>query len=311
MENLIIYDWVSITSKVHDVLSIKQLLGMESAPWLPGNGSHGFPFAEYYDCIKIHFGRDDGFVWLEMSGQGCRAFESYGNGNYEALFQLVLENPGDMKITRLDVAYDDKMGIICMDKLCSDTRNSNFVSRFNDWEIREGSKGSSVCHGSMKSEIYLRIYDKAMERGFTDGRHWVRVELQLRRDRALQFIQEAGDIGSRFCGVLVNYVRYVEPDGLDQNKWRWPMLDYWAELCESAVRISLYIKPGTEYNLFNLTNFVFKQAGNAIDTALYILGPEQFLKELKERQTRPNPKYTKLKEESERIRNFDDTVYCN
>lgn len=302
MENIILYDWVSITSKVHSVQDIKRLIGMESVPWVAGNGSHGFPYAEYYECIKIHFGRDDGYVWLEMSGQGCRAFETYGNGDYELLFYEVIQNPGEAKITRLDVAFDDQTGIICMDKLCSDTRNGNFISRFANWQIIEGNKDASVCHGSMQSELYLRIYDKALERGYKDGRHWIRIELQLRRDRALQFIQQAGDIGTKFCGVLVNYVRYVEPDGLDQNKWRWPMLDYWAALCETAVKISLYVKPGTDYNLGNLNNFVFKMGGNAVDSAIKIYGIDGFLELLKEFKPRPNPKYTKLVEDSERIK---------
>lgn len=302
MENLILYDYLSISTKIHDIAGMKEMLGLENVSWVSASNGKWSKNRMFFESISINFGRDDGWIWFEMSGQGCRAFETYGNGDYEALFQLVLDNPGDMKVTRLDVAFDDKTGIICMDKLRSDTRNGNFVSRFIDWEIREGNKGSSVCHGSDKSEIFLRIYDKALERGYTDGRHWIRLELQLRRDRALQFIQLVGDIGTKFCGVLVNYVRYVEPDGLDQNKWRWPMLDYWAELCESAVKISLYLKPGTDYNIFNLTNFVFKQAGNAIDTALHILGEKQFMKELSERGTCPNSKYTKLIEESERIK---------
>lgn len=302
MENIILYDWLSITSKIHTVQEIIILLGMEHAPWVPGTGSHGFQFAEYYECIKIHYGRDDGYVWLEMSGQGCRAFETYGNGDFDSLFALVLNNPDDMKITRLDVAYDDKSGIICMDNLISDTRSNNFCSRFIDWQIVEGTKGSSVCHGSMKSDIYLRIYDKAMERGYKDGRHWVRIEIQLRRDRAMQFVREHLGIGEKFCGVLINYVRYVEPCDFDTNKWRWPIVNYWANLCETSARISLYEKVGTEYNIFNLTNFVFKQAGNAVDTAIKILGEEQFFAELAERGTRPNPKYVKLLEDSRRMK---------
>lgn len=172
MENLILFDYLSISTKIHDLAGIKEMLGLENVPWHNGKNGKWSKNRLFFNSISINLGSADGWIWFEMSGQGCRDFETYGNGNYEALFQLVIQNPGDMKITRLDVAYDDKMGIICMDKLCSDTRNSNFVSRFNDWEIREGSKGSSVCHGSMKSEIYLRIYDKAMERGFTDGRHF-------------------------------------------------------------------------------------------------------------------------------------------
>lgn len=168
-----------------------------------------------------------------------------------------------------------------------------YVSRFNEWQVIEGSKGCSVTHGSMKSEIFLRIYDKAAERGLEDGFHWIRVELQLRRDRAMQFVTEPGDIGSRFCGVILNYLRYIEPSD-DTNKWRWPLTEYWSKLVLSADAISLYQKPGSEYNLANMTAYVFNQAGNAIDATIQVLGLEKFLSELHARDTRPNPKYIDL-----------------
>lgn len=291
VHDIIIYDALSITSRIHQVSDIVELLGMQDAPWITVNGAKGFAYRQYYECISIHHCRDDGIIWLEMTGQGCRAFESYGSGDYESLFQLVQDNPGDMKITRLDVAFDDHTGILDIKRLCDDTRNSLFVSRFNEWQVIEGSKGCSVTHGSMKSEIFLRIYDKAAERGLDDGSHWVRVELQLRRDRAMQFIKQSGDIGSRFCGVLLNYVRYIEPDGLDSNKWRWSLKPYWQNLVNFSSAISLYVKPGTEYNMARMTNYVFEQAGNAIDATIQILGLDTFLEELYSRDARPNPKY--------------------
>jgi len=39
--------------------------------------------------------------------------------------------------------------------------------------------------------VLVRIYDKAAERGFTDGRRWARVSLQLRDKRAEGVFQYA------------------------------------------------------------------------------------------------------------------------
>lgn len=300
MENLVIYDALSITSRIHQVSDFLEILGLRDAPWMTVNGAKGFSYRQYFECISIHHCRDDGIIWLEMTGQGCRAFESYGTGDYESLFRLVQENPGDMKITRLDIAFDDHSGILDIVQLCNDTRRQEYISRFNEWQVIEGSKGCSVTHGSMKSEIFLRIYDKAAERGLEDGSHWIRVELQLRRDRAMRFVQETGDIGSRFCGVLLNYVRYVEPDGLDSNKWRWSLKGYWQQLVQASSAISLYVKPGTEYNMARMTNYVFEQAGNAIDATIKILGVDTFLEELKAREAKPNPKYQQIIEKASR-----------
>ena len=231
-----------------------------------------------------------------MSGQGCRTFESLGTGDFDKLFSFVLQ--GHAHITRLDVAFDDHTGLLDINQLDDDSRAGNVVSRFRTrggtWETDSKTLGKSVTFGSQKSDIYIRIYDKAAERHCEDGTHWIRVEMQLRRDRALSFIGLDGTFGERFSGVLVNYVRFVEPLEGDSNKWRWPMKDYWSDFLGDAVKISLYVKPGMEYNIDHLDSYVFHQAGNAIDAAVQIYGIRGFLDRLKERHTLPNPKYKQL-----------------
>ena len=58
----------------------------------------------------------------------------------------------------------------------------------------------TVYFGSAKSEVRFRIYDKAQERGGL-GYHWVRFEMQLRRERAFNFLVSELVLGERFCGV--------------------------------------------------------------------------------------------------------------
>lgn len=213
-ENKIIYDWVSITSKIHSTDDFIRLLGLQSVTWETVKGAHGYHDRLYWSSISIHYnGRDDMGIWLEMSGQGCRAFESFGTGDYAALFDEVLENPGEMNITRLDIAFDDHSGILDIEEICRDTENDRFVGQFGKWAVTRGTDGSSVLHGSRSSEILVRIYDKAAERGFDDGRHWVRVELQLRRERARSFLSSLRALESGFlvfcpiiydmCGSLI------------------------------------------------------------------------------------------------------------
>ena len=150
----------------------------------------------------------------------------------------------------------------------------------------------------------IRIYDKAAERGFTD-RHWIRVELQHRADRAADFVRELlsrkCDVGLLFRGVLYNYLRYVDDPETDSNKWRWPMKDYWEKLLDGIGRIRLYKKPGTEYNMINLENFVFGQAGNAIDTYIRIKGECSFMEALKNRPNKNlKSEYRRLIRDSEK-----------
>lgn len=301
--NCVLYDWVSITSKIHSPQNFIELLGLQDVTWETVAGARGYRDRLYWNHISIHYnGREDMGVWLEMSGQGCRAFESYGTGDYEVLFDEVRENLGEMNLTRLDVAFDDHEGLLDIWELERDTRDLLFVSKFRRtmlewlWDMETEIGAVSIYHGRKVSEVMIRIYDKAAERGFTDGRHWVRVELQLRQERALAFVDEPGTIGGKFAGVIRNYVRYVEKSD-DSNKWRWPMKLYWERFLGGAAAIRLYVKPGVEYNLHNLEQFVYQQAGGAVATLMEIVGEDEFRRGIQQRGTQLNPKYRALLDE--------------
>jgi phage replication initiation protein len=260
-ENMVIYDWLSFTSKVHSPDDLIAALGLEKCPWTNTKGAKGYQDRKYFSAISIHYnGRPDMGVWVEMSGQGCRTFESLSSVGWPGLFGFIVSN--GLKITRFDVAYDDHTGILNIGQISSDTQCGMFISKSNYWETVLSSKGSTVQIGSPQSKILIRIYDKAAERGKPDE-HWVRCEIQMRDDRAVQFTKIPLPIGQAFTGVLLNYLRYIQP-GEDQNKWRWPMTDYWLNLVEDAEKISIYKTPGMDYNEARCKRYVVNQAGNAI-----------------------------------------------
>lgn len=293
--NLIIYDWLSFTSHHHSVANLIEALGLESVPWEDTKGARGYRDRMYFGSISIHFnGRDDMGVWVEMSGQGCRTFESLSTlaDCWKDIFDFIACET--LKITRLDVAYDDHIGLLDMNRIVQDTQNGEYISKAEYWETILSSKGSTVQIGSPTSDVLIRIYDKARERNCEAGEHWVRVELQLRNDRAIKFTQLPYSIGESWCGVMINYLRYVDPDPLDSNRWRWPLKDYWGELLYNASAISIYEKPGTDYNLARCANYVINLAGNAVDAYIQICGVDGFLSDLKKRTTRRNPKYDQL-----------------
>lgn len=268
-------------------------LGLGHCPWQDTKGAHGYLDRKYFSCISIHYnGRADMGVWVELSGQGCRTFETLSDRGWADLFQWI--DTQQLKITRLDVAFDDHTGILNMGQIVEDTRLQNYVSRSDYWETVLSSKGSTVQIGSPQSKVLIRIYDKAAERHCEPGTHWIRVELQLRDDRALQFTKIPLSVGDAFSGVLLNYLRYVLPDDTDTNKWRWPMTDYWVNLLEVLSPISIYTAPGMDYNLDRCRNYVVNQAGNAIDALIQIYGIHEFTEMIKERTTARNPKYDQL-----------------
>lgn len=307
-ENSILIDWLSFTSKIHSPEEIISLLGMDGCGWEVISGMHGYQERLYYESISIHYaGRADMGVWLEMSGQGCRAFETYGNGDYKALFSLIIEEPA-VHVTRLDVAFDEYTNILDIDKLCSDTLQGRYRSKMDFYEVIQSSNGKSVDIGSKQSDVMIRIYDKLAERlskmrSDEDKEkirdeipHWVRVETQMRDERAKEFIRllcSGLEIGTAYTGVLRNYLEYGYYREKDGKNVFCPFV-YWEKLLDGAAPLSIYVTPGVDYNLERCENYVFNSAGNAIDALIKIHGKEKFMRLLSKRKIQQNPKYINL-----------------
>lgn len=300
LANIILFDWFSITSKCDSADSIKLLLGMGDVPWQLTTGMHGYRSRYYFESISIHFDGNNNTVWLEMSGQGCRAFETYSDhSDWFKLFDLVLHDPDNYHITRLDVAYDDWTGVLNIKTLNRYSRERCLVSKFRDYGVDQSYVKDDIClyYGSKKSDVLFRCYNKAAERNREDVKHWVRFEMQLRDERALAFLQNFEmldrNIGMCFMGVLNNYLRFVKPSA-DTNKARWDTAPFWLRFVSCVERISLFTKKDVEYNYSQLKNYVLNQAGNAVDCLISIDGIDKFYEDLKHREANPNPKYSSL-----------------
>ena len=297
-ENLILFDWLTFTSHADSPESLMILLGLKDVPWQKmDKGRNGYRQRYFFENISILYdGAENMGVCVDMSGTGCRAFETYSTISWMELMQILHYSAGDYNVTRLDMAFDDHTGILDIDELRDDTDDHLYVSRSRTWKVEYGSSGTTIYHGSPKSDMYIRIYDKAAERDLQDV-HWIRVEMQMRDDIASGFIAGLmiNPVGIHFRGVLHNYLRYVVDPGTDENMSRWSMTDYWSALIDGMQQIRCWSAPGVEYNEFKLSNFVINQAGNALDCYLYIFGVEDLIRELGNRAIKPSPKYERLK----------------
>ncbi len=310
-ENKILIDWLSFTAKNHDVYSIIDVLGLGKLNFTETYGMYGYKDRFFYDGISIHFNsdRNEG-VWVEMSGQGCRAFETYSEhkDGFLHLFEIFKIFSENYHVSRLDVAYDDFTGVIPLKSFANDILNKNFVSKFKEASMTvtcaAGHVGHTIDCGSRKSDIKFRVYDKAYERGFRDEDYftWNRFEIQMRNDRAINFIKklDTEDLGDVFCGVILNYLRIVKPNKDDTNKRRWKMKKWFKDFIGDAVRISLFTKCEVDYNLSKCEEFVYNHCGNSIDALIEIKGIRAVLKELKERKPERSEKYIRLINENGR-----------
>lgn len=303
-DNYIIYDYITFTSKIHNQTSVVEFLGLHDLKFENLNGFYGYRDRLYFDGISIHYnGRADMGVCVEMSGKGCRAFEKYGNADYDGLFAEILANYSDdsekrqMNITRLDVAYDDFNGVLDLPLLCTETQHKNFVSRFKDWQVIFGNKGIAVNHGSNKSNVYIRIYDKRLEQKVEKLiPHWVRCELQIRKECALGFIKLKDTVENKYFSVLNYYLRYTLPNDNDTNNSRLDTAPYWLKFIESAESKSIFHKPADNYSFDKLYSYVNNQLPGAISTYIDVVGVDQFFIDIHNslKGKKLNPKYNDI-----------------
>ncbi len=322
--NVFLIDWLSVTFHDQTVFGVQLLLGMDasSIPWEQKQSfKNGYPMTTYFNHIAIRWGADDPKYYrddagksaaekvrtdmgisLDMSGQGCRCFEEHGHGDWLKLLRDICDCCGRVSITRLDLAYDDHIGILDIHQIERDARDRNLLCKArkvltvwsDDWD--EDIQGITVQIGSKKSDVLIRIYDKAAERGFDHDRHWIRVELQLRHDRAVcaaADVLKNGHVGRTAAGILHTYCTFRTPTA-DTNKSRWPMAPYWDKLIQSMEKIRLVISSGEPYNFSKTLEHMKIQYGQAFLTyfRMYGLGSfHGFIRELEKCFPALKPKY--------------------
>ena len=304
-ENKMLIDWLSFTSKIHDIDSVVEFLGLEHISFTKSRGFQGYSDRLYFSGISIHYGHGvNNDIWIEMSGKGCRSFETFSSVDFYFIFNRIVNEPFSFHITRLDVAYDCFDNTIPIKRFCKDILQKRYVTRFSDSSlgayIHAGLVGITVDMGSRSSDVRFRCYDKAYERGYRphddDWFSWVRFEIMLRNERAYEFLAnlEPDNLGKLFRGVVSNYIRIVKPSETDSNKSRWSMAKWWSAFIEDVEKVSLFTRCETEYNMSKCEEYVYRHCGNAIYTLLSVHGLKKFLKDLKSGKPVLTERYQKL-----------------
>ena len=95
---------------------------------------------------------------------------------------------------RIDVALDDRNGVIDVDRIYAAVKAGHCVSHFRQSRLISGldlgsglDTGKTLCMGSRQSDTYLRIYDKAAEQRAKEKPvegTWIRWEMEWKAERA-------------------------------------------------------------------------------------------------------------------------------
>lgn len=287
LDNVFLIDWLTVTFHGVQTWDVQEILGMKDVLWtLSTKFIDGYPLDLYFGNIHIRHGaenpiyyddpkkaRHDMGISLLMSGQGCREFESWSKKTWQDLITDIFRCGGvlgaRMKITRLDLAYDDRSGLLNIWRMRRDVEDRNYISKSTKAMIIWSDDQETDIHGltleigSKKSPVLIRIYDKAAERGYRHERHWIRVELQLRQDRAMEamkLLYQRESIGMVASGIVRNYCMFVTPTS-DSNRARWPIAEYWQRVLEGFEKLRVWSAPGEEYNFSKTENQLVHQYG--------------------------------------------------
>lgn len=292
------------------IIDVMEMIGLGDVHVINAYGQNGYKSAVEFNSI---FFLADGFksdmgVHVRMSGQGCRNFEKYSKLSFKDLFALIYKN-NNIKLTRLDVAYDDFEGLIDLESVKQDVIDRNIVTRFKAYNVLLGFQvdhpevSCTINFGRMASNIWITLYDKLEERKSKDivpgCDHWVRCEIKLRRQNANRFVQllnEGKNLHELYFLVLNNYIRIVDPDQTDTNRWRWAVAEHWAKFCYSVLtdKLSLYKAPEDPYTVDNLVKYVTEQAGAAIYTYIKKFSVNDLIEKIAPKQYRLAFKYQEL-----------------
>lgn len=179
---------------------------------------------------------------IEVSGNGCRELEAAGAvTDWQAYLACLLRE--EAKFTRCDYALDDQVGLLCMDTIIACCKESRVVSRFREItfhpkvDANTGAEiGNGVSFGVRGSKTYIRIYDKAMQQG--DSGHWIRVELETRKDKAHSLVQAIAQGSAQAVPPrLLSYLDFkVQGTAKKHNCWK--SEPWWAGFLGTAERRS-------------------------------------------------------------------------
>lgn len=193
-----------------------------------------------YNNIRIYessIGRvEDMGICVEMSGQGCRFFESVFKEKYNRQFswhkffqKLILTTASGCKvnINRIDFAFDDFDNLLDLEEIERCAKNLEYVSLFRDIDVYDkfesiewGKRqkltrvqsemlvGKTIYFGSRKSNCFCRFYDKLVEqkqknrnnlqnlKKLSEISHWVRFEIVFKNTTAIKIVNSMSCLNS-------------------------------------------------------------------------------------------------------------------
>ncbi|NOW06742.1 MobT family relaxase [Clostridium beijerinckii] len=285
-----LFDYVRIRFPTLDVKHVvEDILRLKLSYML--HEDYGFySYSEHYcmgDIFVLVSGEEEKGVLLELKGRGCRQFENYllaQERSWYEFFMDALTEGGVMK--RLDLAINDRAGILNIPNLTEKCRNEECISVFRSFKnyrsgelVRKDEKecmGNTLYIGSLQSEVYFCIYEKDYEQykkndiPIKEAEVKNRFEIRLKNERAYYAIRDLmfyDNPESTAFKIINRYIRFVDKeDGKPRSDWK--LNEEWAWFIgENRESMKLTTKP-EPYSFRRTLNWLSRQVAPTLKMAM-------------------------------------------
>lgn len=201
-------------------------------------------------------------------------------GDLRAFLQSAIDAGG--KFTRLDVALDDRSGLLDWQTIERAVRGCELTSRWKSAKVTDdvdfatgATSGRIIRFGQRSSRASARLYDKRLERiqkGETDPGHWLRYEVEFHAEDADAIARLAvADEWPTVLGVMRQYLDFRTP-GADSNKSRWAVASWWARFMGFVGKVKGLFSGERQRSIEDVRRWVARQVSPSIALLLAASG---------------------------------------
>lgn len=234
-----------------------------------------YSYLEQYvfgDIVVMVSPDEDKGCLLELKGKGCRQFENFLLAQQRTWFDFFIDVfRVNSVFKRVDLAINDKTGILDVPFLTNKCRNEECISVFRSFksyrsgELVHGEEkrdmGNTLYIGSLKSDVYFCKYEKDYEQYVKHGASLEdtdiknRFEIRLKNDHAYHAVVDLmtyEDAGRTAFFIINRYIRLVDKNE-KKRRSSWPMNAKWRRFFDLNENRKIYLTTKPEPYTFDKT----------------------------------------------------------
>lgn len=236
----LLVDWVSVSFYFASPLAeLCTFIGIPELEFKEANfvRYQGYSVMYTWDKIEIMHNPETDKYFLNLSGQGCRQFETESTLEWDKLFSLLLDYC-KATFTRLDFAIDDFNRTYTVNTIRNAVFKKTCVTKLKTWDTKQSGHIQSGKDyltmdlfqlGNATSRYMIVFYDKYLEQLFRQQKEptvksWTRTEIRFKDDYATLYATylstSSKDMNTLIFEILNEKLAFLRPNVTDTNRSR-------------------------------------------------------------------------------------------